>query len=43
MREREREKSREKTEKLILDKNEKHENSFHYRILKFYVAMGVRK
>ena len=39
---REREKSKTKTEKLILDQNNKNEFMVHYRMLKFYVKMGVK-
>ena len=39
---REREKSKARTEKLILDQNNKTEYMVHYRILKFYVKMGVK-
>ena len=39
---REREKGKTKTEKLILDQNNKTENLVHYRMLKFYVKMGVK-
>ena len=39
---REREKGKTKTEKLILDRNNKTENMVHYRMLKFYVKMGVK-
>ena len=39
---RERDKGKTKTEKLILDQNNKTENMFHYRMLKFYVKMGVK-
>ena len=31
-----------RSEKLILDQNNKTENMVHYRILKFYVKMGVK-
>ena len=39
---REREKSNTKTEKLILDQNNKTEYMVHYMMLKFYVKMGVK-
>ena len=39
---REREKDKTKTEKLILDQNNKTEYIVHYRMLKFYVKMGVK-
>ena len=39
---REREKSKTKTEKLILDQNNKTEYMVHDRMLKFYVKMGVK-
>ena len=39
---RERDKGKTKTEKLILDQNNKTENMVHYRMLKFYVKMGVK-
>ena len=39
---REREKGKTKTEKLILDQNNKTEYMVHYRMLKFYVKMGVK-
>ena len=39
---REREKNKRKTEKLILDQNNKTEYMVHYRMLKFYVKMGVK-
>ena len=39
---REREKSKRKTEKLILDQNNKTEYMVHYRMLKFHVKMGVK-
>ena len=38
----EREKGRARTEKLILDENNKTEYMVHYRMLKFYVKMGVK-
>ena len=38
----EREKGRAKTEKLILDQNNKTEYMVHYRMLKFYVKLGVK-
>ena len=38
---REREKSKARSEKLILDQNNKTEYMVHYRMLKFYVKMGV--
>ena len=38
----EREKSKTKTEKLVLDQNNKTEYMVHYRMLKFYVKMGVK-
>ena len=38
----EREKGKTKTEKLILDENNKTEYMVHYRMLKFYVKMGVK-
>ena len=38
---REREKSKARTEKLILDQNNKTEYMVHYRMLKFYVELGV--
>ena len=38
----EREKGKTKTEKLILDQNNKTEYMVHYRMLKFYVKMGVK-
>ena len=38
----EREKGKTKTEKLILDQNNETEYMVHYRILKFYVKMGVK-
>ena len=31
-----------RSEKLILDQNNKTENMFHYKMLKFYVTMGVK-
>ena len=37
-----REKDKTKTEKLILDQNNKTECMVHYRMLKFYVKMGVK-
>ena len=40
---REKEKSKTKTEKLILDQNNKAEYMVHYKMLKFYVKMGVEK
>ena len=39
---REREKNKTKTEKLILDQNNKTEFMVHYRMLKFYVKMGLK-
>ena len=39
---REREKGKTKTEKLVLDQNNKTEYMVHYRMLKFYVKMGVK-
>ena len=39
---REREKGKTETEKLILDQNNKTEYLVHYRMLKFYVKMGVK-
>ena len=39
---REREKSKTKTEKLNLNQNNKTEYMVHYRMLKFYVKMGVK-
>ena len=39
---REREKSKIKTEKLTLAQNNKTEYMVHYRMLKFYVKMGVK-
>ena len=39
---REREKGKTKTEKLILDQNNKTEYMVHYRMLKFYVKMVVK-
>ena len=39
---REREKGKTKIEKLIVDQNNKTENMVHYRMLKFYVKMGVK-
>ena len=39
---REREKGKTKTKKFILDQNNKTENMIHYRLLKFYVKMGVK-
>ena len=39
---REREKGKTKTEKLIIDQNNKTEYMVHYRMLKFYVKMGVK-
>ena len=39
---REREKGQTKTEKLILDQNNKTEYMIHYRMLTFYVKMGVK-
>ena len=39
---REREKGKTETEKLILDRNSKTEYMVHYRMLKFYVKMGVK-
>ena len=38
----ENEKGKTKTEKLILDQNNKTEYTVHYRMLKFYVKMGVK-
>ena len=38
---REREKGRTRTQKLILDPNNKTDSIVHYRMLKFYVKMGV--
>ena len=38
----EREKSKTKTKKLIIDQNNKTEYIVHYRMLKFYVKMGVK-
>ena len=35
-------KSRARSEKLILDQNKRREYMFHYRMLKFYVKMGVK-
>ena len=37
-----REKGRARTQKLILNQNIKYENMVHYRILKFYVKIGVK-
>ena len=42
MRYREREKGKTKTEKLILDQNNKTEYMVHYKMLKVYVKMGVK-
>ena len=39
---REREESKTITEKLIFDQNNKTEYMVHYRMLKFYVKMGVK-
>ena len=39
---RQREKSKARSEKLILDQNNKTEYLVHYRMLKFYVKMGVK-
>ena len=39
---REREESKTTTEKLIFDQNNKTEYMVHYRMLKFYVKMGVK-
>ena len=39
---RQREKSKARSEKLILDQNNKTEYMLHYRMLKFYVKMGVK-
>ena len=39
---REREKGKTKTEKLILDQNNKTQYMVHYRMLKFYVKMGLK-
>ena len=39
---REREKGRMRTEKIILDQNNKTEYMVHYRMLMFYVKMGVK-
>ena len=39
---RQREKSKARTEKLILEQNNKTEYMVHYRMLKFYVKMGVK-
>ena len=39
---RQREKSKARSEKLILDQNNKTEYKVHYRMLKFYVKMGVK-
>ena len=39
---RQREKSKARSEKLILDQNNKTEYMVHYRMLKFYVKMGVK-
>ena len=39
---RQREKTKARSEKLILDQNNKTENIVHYRMLKFYVKMGVK-
>ena len=39
---RQREKSKARTEKLILDQNNKTEYMVHYRMLKFYVKLGVK-
>ena len=39
---RERETGKTRTEKLILDQNNKTEYMVHYRLLKFYVKMGVK-
>ena len=39
---RERETGSARTEKLILDQNNKTEYMVHYRMLKFYVKMGVK-
>ena len=39
---RERERGKTKTEKLIFDQNNKTEYKVHYRMLKFYVKMGVK-
>ena len=42
LRYRQREKSKARSEKLILDHNNKTEYMVHYRMLKFYVKMGVK-
>ena len=39
---RKREKGRARTEKLILDQNNKTESIVHYRMLKFYIKIGVK-
>ena len=39
---REREKGKTKTEKLILDQNNRREYIFHYKMLNFHVKMGVK-
>ena len=39
---RERDGGKARSEKLILDQNNKTEYMVHYRILKFYVKMGVK-
>ena len=39
---REKEKGKRKTEKLILDQNNKREYMVHYRMVKFYVKMGKK-
>ena len=39
---RETETGKARTEKFILDQNNKTEKLFHYRMLKFYVKMGVK-
>ena len=39
---REREKGKTKTEKFILDQNNKTDYTVHYRMLKFYIEMGVK-
>ena len=39
---RQREKSKARSEKLFLDQNNKTEYMVHYRVLKFYVKMGVK-
>ena len=39
---RQREKSKARSEKLILDQNNKTEYMVHYRMIKFYVKMGVK-